>query len=105
MQAITTKYIPATNNRPSRIKAKLESKSITVSCGKLETAMNVSSYSHDEEIHRAAAIMLMKEMANDCIKKFNPTDEIQTRQCCFPWLNNIRTGQIYNGWYVHLIII
>ena len=50
MQAITTKYLPATNHRGSRIKASCAAGSITI------------GYDHSEEPHRAAALALITRL-------------------------------------------
>jgi hypothetical protein len=56
MQAITTKYISATNTKGSRIKATCEAGSITI------------SYPHElsgQDVHAAAAMALVRELGWD----------------------------------------
>lgn len=57
MQAIVTKYIAATNTRPSRIKATCAAGSVTI------------SYPHEltgQAVHRQAAQALCKKLGWDC---------------------------------------
>lgn len=61
MQAIKTKYLPATNTKPSRIKAECEAGSITI------------SYDHNlniDELHLKAAKELLNTLnwSPDCIR-------------------------------------
>lgn len=72
MQAIVTKYLGATNTKPSRIKATASAGSVTISY----------SYDHDTEgCHRQAAQAL-------CDK--------------FGWKGSFVTGGLPNGDYVHV---
>ncbi len=52
MQAILTKFIPATNKRPNRIKAYCPAGSVTI------CSDNIPFASHDERSHRLAAQQL-----------------------------------------------
>lgn len=72
MQAIVTKYLPATNTKPSRIKATSSAGSVTV------------SYSYDldtEGCHRQAAQALCEKLG---------------------WAGQYVTGGLPNGDYVHV---
>jgi len=59
MQAIITKFLPATNNRPNRIKAYCPAGSITLCSDNLPFA------SHDERSHRQAALALQNKLKWD----------------------------------------
>lgn len=53
MQAIKTKYLPATNTKPSRIKAECEAGSITIS---YDHSLNI------DELHQKAAKELLNKL-------------------------------------------
>lgn len=53
MQAIKTKYLPATNTKPSRIKAECEAGSITIS---YDYSLNI------DQLHQKAACMLIEKL-------------------------------------------
>lgn len=54
MQAIKTKYLPATNTKPSRIKAECEAGSITIS---YDHSLNI------DELHQKAAKELLNKLS------------------------------------------
>jgi hypothetical protein len=56
MQAIITKFLPATNTRPNRIKAFCPAGSVTL------CSDNFPFASHDERSHRKAALMLQEKL-------------------------------------------
>jgi hypothetical protein len=85
MQAITTKYLPATNVRGSRIKATCERGSITI------------SYPHElsgEAVHIAAADAL--------VAKFVREDWAQYGDERNPWEGARVCGGIVGGAYAHV---
>jgi hypothetical protein len=53
MQAIRTKYLPATNNKPSRIKAECEAGTITIS---YDHSLNI------DQLHQKAAMKLLEKL-------------------------------------------
>ena len=89
MQAIITKYIPATNTRPSRIKAACERGSITV------------SYPHDlsgQDCHHYAVVELVDRFAQEDLKQYGTP----VRQN--PWRRPTVCGQIPDGRYVFVFV-
>lgn len=87
MQAITTKVIPATSYRPTRIKAECERGSITVCRPDADTV---------EDAHRAVARMLCERFANeDLTQRGEPLERN-------PWLRPFVTGQSCDGDHQHV---
>lgn len=85
MQAITTKVIPATNTRPTRIKAECERGSLTV-----------SGDDTTEAGHRLAARALCGRFANADLAQYG------SPVASNPWLRPFATGQTKRGDYVHV---
>lgn len=86
MQAIQTKYIPATNFKGSRVKAWCARGSITI------------SYPHDlsgEDVHIAAAQALVVKFAAEDAKENKPDAGAN-------WLKPRSCGQLKDGTYVHV---
>jgi len=88
MQAIITKYIPPTNFKPSRINAKCERGSITLSW---------DSGLDDGENHRAACDALCARFAAEDLKKYGSANDCG-------WLRAKASGQIPDGRYVFCFI-
>lgn len=85
MQAITTKVIPCTNTRPTRIKAECERGSLTLSATETDTAA-----------HRAFARTLCERFAIADSKEYGSPFASN------PWLRPFVTGQTKRGDYVHV---
>ena len=88
MQAITTKYLPATNCKGSRIKATAERGSITI------------GYPHElsgDECHREAVRQLLDKFAKEDAEKYSSKYEDAH------W-GEFVTGQIPGGDWVHVLI-
>lgn len=87
MQAIHSKYIPATNTRPSRIKAECDRGSITI------------SYPHElnaEQGHiHAVNLLIAKFLTEEKSKYGTPAHKN-------PWNKQRFVGQLKNGWFVHV---
>ncbi len=66
MQAIITKYVPATNYKPSRMQAKCERGSLTVS---YEHGLNI------DENHRTVCDALCAKFTAEDQKKYGTTNE------------------------------
>lgn len=88
MQAIITKYLPATNSRGSRVKATCSRGSITVSW----------EYDVDEHAnHTLAAEKLCTKFAAEDCKKYG-TDPVFS-----PWARKLVTGELPKGTgYAHV---
>lgn len=89
MQAIQTKFLPATNTRGSRIKASCDRGSITI------------PWPHDfsgDECHREAVRKLIKRFNREDTEKYGPESVCPGRG----WNSEFVTGQIPNGTYVHV---
>lgn len=87
MQAIQTRYLPATNFKGSRIKATCERGSITI------------DYPHElsgEEVHRAAVHAL--------IARFVKEDESRYGTGRNPWARPFITGGLPGGGYCHVFV-
>jgi len=85
MQAIKTKYMPATNTRGSRIKATCERGSITI------------GYPHElsgEDCHWEAVKALCERFAREDVKNYG------TPLGGNPWLREKVCGQVVGGEYV-----
>lgn len=89
MQAILTKYLPATNFKCSRIKATCERGSVVVSYD--------SSYS-DQRAHEIACERL--------IDKFTTEDAVKygTKRAENPWNRKRAVGQLPSGEYAHVFL-
>lgn len=90
MQAITTKYLPATNTKCSRIKAICERGSVTIPF----------DYSGDtENAHRSAVQALVTKFVAD------DSDHHATYHTRNPWSRPFVSGQTHNdGPYVHVFL-
>ena len=87
MQAITTKIIPATNTKPTRIKAECARGSVTISTDSID-------YNGQESMHHIAARHLTDIFCNQDA----PSTPIDKN----PWNAPFVTGQIKSGDYVHV---
>lgn len=93
MQAIETKLIPATNNKPTRIKARCERGSIIVSADSLSgDQMNGS-----ESTHVKAAQLLVEKFISEDAKQYG-SDQNQN-----PWNGPRVVGWTKEG-YVHVFV-
>jgi hypothetical protein len=88
MQAIHSKYIPATNNRGSRIKASCERGSITISFPHL---------SGDENHREAVRRLVWRFIEED--KKQNSTPPASN-----PWGREFVSGSLPDGTMAHIFI-
>ncbi len=89
MQAIITKYLPATNSKPSRIKATCERGSLTL------------SYDHGleaGEAHRAVCDALCARFDAEDAKKYG------SKPGHWSWSRSKASGQIPSGEYVFCFI-
>lgn len=86
MQAIQTKYIPATNTRGSRIKATCEAGSITIPYPSAETT---------EGAHKLAALALCEKLAERLNKEYG------NNAGAF-WLAPRICGGLPDGSYAHV---
>ena len=89
MQAILTKYLPATNCKGSRIKASCDRGSITV------------SYPHElsgEACHVYAADKLIEKFLNEDRKKYGSDDSSN------PWSSARVCGGLPGGNFAHVFI-
>jgi hypothetical protein len=89
MQAIVTKYLPATNTKPTRIKAFCERGSITV------------SYPHElsgDACHRYAVKQLVAKFAKEDAKQYGSHPDEN------PWMRPFATGQMPSGNYCHTFL-
>lgn len=89
MQAIQTKYLPATDRRGSRIKATCERGSIII------------DYPHDlsgDEVHREAVRQL--------IEKFVEEDRVnyKSHPAWNPWRREFATGCLPDGTFAHVLL-
>lgn len=90
MQAIQTKYLPATNTRGSRIKATCERGSITI------------DYPHDlsgDEVHREAVRHLIARFLREDEEGENPCPAFRN-----PWFRDFATGCLPDGTYAHVLL-
>lgn len=88
MQAIITKYIPPTNYKPSRVKAKCERGSITISW----------DYNGEMDSHLAAAQTLVEKFAKEDFARNGQPIESN------PWLRPRVMGQLPGGNYAHVYL-
>lgn len=87
MQAIQTKYLPATNTRGSRIKATCERGSITI---------DYPHELHGDECHREAVRQL--------VARFIAEDSIRQPVSVNPWARTFVTGGLPDGTYAHVLL-
>lgn len=87
MQAIVTKYLPATNTKPSRIKAQCERGSITIS---FDCNLGV------EDTHTAAAKALVGKFVAEDAKKYGSHPKEN------PWNRPFVSGCLPSGNYAHV---
>ncbi len=87
MQAIISKYLPATNFKPSRIKASCERGSVIVS---YDSAQN------EQGVHVWAANKLCERFVAEDAIKYGSRAETN------PWAKPRVVGQIPSGEYVHV---
>lgn len=88
MQAILSKIIPATNCKPTRIKASCARGSITISADNLP--------GRTDENHTLVASKLIAKFCAEDLKNYGTT--IATN----PWNHPLVTGQLPNGDYAHV---
>ena len=87
MQAIITKYLPATNHRPARIKASCQRGSRIVSW----------DYAFDVEgNHRLAANKLLGRFMSEDVKTHGSDPKTN------PWARNFVSGELPSGEYAHV---
>lgn len=89
MQAIQTRYLRATNTKPSRIKALCERGSLTLT-------YNSFNGLGGEQAHI--------EAVNQLCKHFSKEDAIKQGLASKQWLRLKVTGQLPNGDYAHVFI-
>lgn len=87
MQAITTKYLPATNTKPSRIKASCERSSITIS---------YPDELSGDAVHIAAKDALVAKFVKDEAKRYGSEHN--------PWSRPTVCGWPTSGTCVHVYI-
>ena len=87
MQAIITKYLPATNFKPSRIKSKCARGSIIVSYGQGD---------NDEQNHIMAADALVAKFVKEDAARYGTERN--------PWSKPRVCGQLPNGDYAHVFL-
>jgi len=87
MQAITTRYIPATDTKPTRIKAECERGSAIVPV----------DYSGEDQ-HEKAKNFLCGKFASEDLKKYG------SPVVSNPWIKKTIKGTIKNGDVVHVFI-
>ena len=87
MQAIVTKYLPATNTKPSRIKAQCERGSLTVSW---------SYEGRDEDEHANAAKALCAKFIAEDGERYGSNPKRN------PWAAPFVTGCLPSGNYAHV---
>lgn len=95
MQAIITKYLPATNFKPSRIKASCERGSLILSTGSLEPRTS-DERSDLGNLHRAACDALCAQ--------FDAKDSKRNGVTVRQWSKPKASGQIPTGEYVFCFI-
>ena len=91
MQAIYTKYIPATNFKPSRIKASCERGSLTICFDSLEPMADCDKFS------AAARLLCEKFIAEDAAKYGS-----QPWQSA--WSREFVSGGLAQGGYAHVFV-
>lgn len=94
MQAIITRYIPATNYKPSRIKASCARGKVILSCD----ALSGDGRDSDEMTHiRAASILVARFAVEDFAKYGTPHGEN-------PWNKPRVVGQLPSGEMAHVFL-
>lgn len=89
MQAIVTRYVPATNSRDSRMKAK---------CARGSVMISYDYGANDEEAHKAAASALVAKFCKEDSAKYGtPIDGN-------PWNRKRVIGSLPSGETVHVYI-
>ena len=105
MQAIISKYLPATNSKPSRIKATCERGSLVISFNSAEDAVQGGRHSFpwksaEENPFIVAAILLCERFAKEDAVKYG------SEQSNNPWLRPFVTGALPRncsvGKYAHV---
>lgn len=101
MQAIITKYIPATNCRGSRIKATCERGSLTLGYSEAEDYAQSGkiSFGHsigEDRVHIVAVLRLIERFIAEDAERYASNAEQN------PWGRPFVTGQIPSGEYVHV---
>ena len=86
MQAIITKFIPYTNCRGSRIKAK---------CSRGEITINLGGRNNSQIAHVEAAQLLRTKFVNQDFLNGQPKDTN-------PWSKPLLTGEMPDGNYCHV---
>lgn len=87
MQAIETKFLPATNTRPNRYKAECARGSITI-----DQDDNLSIESN----HIRAAELLLKKFVAEDLSKYGEKSKSA-------WDQTFNSGTLKNGNYVHIL--
>jgi hypothetical protein len=90
MQAIHSKYLPATNNRGSRIKATCERGSVTI------------PYPHElsgDEVHRESVRQLVAKFCAEDLATYGTPIESN------PWNRPFATGCLPGGTFAHVFIL
>lgn len=93
MQAIETKLIPATNTKPTRIKARCERGSIIVSAD----ALSGDQANGSESTHVKAADLLVRRFAEEDLKEYGTPINKN------PWMFRRVVGGTKEG-YAHVFI-
>jgi len=94
MQAIQTKILPATNSKPTRVKAICARGSAVFSW----FHPTLGDCARDEEKHRKAASLLCEKFASEGFKEYGSDMESN------PWLRGFVSGTLPNGDYVHVFL-
>ena len=89
MQAILTRILPATNTKPTRIKAECARGSLIYSTTHLSVELG------SVDAHRLAATALCEKFVEEDAKKFGP-------HTGNPWAEPFVSGSIISGDYVHV---
>lgn len=92
MQAILTRVIPATNTKPTRIKASCERGSVTLDTG------GFAVVSDRDSTHRQAAYQLINKFTQE---DFEDRGEPVADN---PWSRPFVTGQLTNGDFCHVFL-
>jgi len=90
MQAITTKYLPATNNSGARIKA---------TCARGSYTIGFDYSLSGDAIHIAAASALIERFLAQDLKSHGTPIESN------PWNRPFATGTLSNGTFAHVFIL
>lgn len=90
MQAIQTKIIPATNTKPTRIKAWAQRGSLTVSVDRFDGLWT------DESTHAGMARLLCEQFCADDAREYGSKPESN------PWNRPFVSGCIPSGDWVHV---